>query len=111
MACRAVLINPATRPWDAIEAFLGEQKTSDGRLVVIKKEYAEQLRALKAIPFKDPSQVLVALSTADEVLNWKEARDAFSDSPLLMLENADHAVSHFARYVSQVIDFLTERKG
>ena len=102
VACRAVLINPATRPWDAIEAFLGEQKTSDGRLVVIKKEYAEQLRAL---------QVLVALSTADEVLNWKEARDAFSDSPLLMLENADHAVSHFARYVSQVIDFLTERKG
>ena len=69
------------------------------------------MRALKAIPFKDPSQVLVALSTADEVLNWKEARDAFSDSPLLMLENADHAVSHFARYVSQVIDFLTERKG
>lgn len=111
VACRAVLINPAIRPWDAIEAFLGEQKTSDGRLVVIKKEYAEQLRALKAIPFKDPSQVLVALSTADEVLNWKEARDAFSDSPLLMLENADHAVSHFARYVSQVIDFLTERKG
>ena len=111
VACRAVLINPATHPWDAIDSFLGEQTTSAGRLVVIKKEYADQLRSLKAMPFIKPSRVLIALSTADEVLNWKEARDAFSHSPLLMLENADHAGSQFARYVSQVIDFLTEQKG
>lgn len=110
-AYRAVLINPAVRPWDFIEPFVGECKASDGRLVVVKKAYAEQLRKLKTVELQDPLQVLVALSTADEVLDWKEARKAFTGSPFLMLENENHAVSRFARYVSQVVDFLTERKG
>lgn len=109
--CRAVLINPAVRPWDYLEPYRGIQKTRAGAEVLVRSEYAEELRALDFVKLKSPKNILLVLSTADEVLDYHEAEKRFPLSPVLKLEDENHAVSGFEHIVSRVVDFLSPQKG
>ena len=40
---RTLLINPAVRPWLFVEKYLGEQKTADGRTLLIRPDFAQSL--------------------------------------------------------------------
>ncbi len=109
--CKTVLINPATEPWLTIKSYVGEQKTRDGRVVLVKEEYGKELQSLETKVLKYPEKMLLVLSLADEVLNWKETEKRFSMVKTLKLPNEDHAVSGFEKIVSQVIDYFVPQKG
>ena len=109
--CKTVLINPATAPWLTIKNFLGKQLTRDGKVVVVKEEYGAELQSLYSDVVKYPERMLLVLSLADEVLNWKETEKRFSMVKTLKLPNEDHAVSGFSKIVSQVVDYFVPQKG
>ena len=78
---RTLLINPAVRPWLFVEKYLGEQKTADGRTLLIRPDFAQSL-------------------------DWHEALRAYPASPQYVIEGSDHAVSDIDRYADALTDFL-----
>ncbi len=109
--CKTVLINPATEPWLTIKNFLGKQVTREGKVVFVKEAYGAELQELQVKEVKYPERMLLVLSMADEVLNWKETEKRFSMVKTLKLPNEDHAVSGFSKIVSEVVDYLVPQKG
>lgn len=104
---RAVLINPAVRPWEIVKHYNGEYKSFAGdKTVRVTPEYASDLLALDAAPFSDPSRVLMLLSTGDEVLDWTEAAARYAGAQSIVIEGSDHRVSNFEDYAAGVRDFL-----
>jgi uncharacterized protein len=94
-----------------LEPYKGFQKTRAGTEVLVRGEYAEQLRSLNFAQLKSPKNLLLVLSTADEVLDYHEAEKRFPLSPVIKLEGENHAVSGFEHIVSRVVDFLAPQKG
>lgn len=103
---RTLLINPAVRPWLFVEKYLGEQKTADGRTLLIRPDFAQSLEAMRPGAFASPQQVLVTVTTGDEVLDWHEALRVYPASPQYVIEGSDHAVSDIDRYADALTDFL-----
>ena len=109
IGCRAVLINPAVRPWAFVRDFLGEQTVyGTGRKVLITEDYERQLRELDTPSITIPSRYFVLLSTGDEVLDWHEADRKYRQSPRVLVEGGDHQVSCFERYVRLVADYCAD---
>lgn len=104
--CKAVLINPAMRPWLALQNFLGEQTTREGKRVFVKESYGSELQRLQVKKLKHPERIFLVLSLADEVLNWKESEQCFPLVKTLKLPGEDHTVRGFSKIVSQVVDYL-----
>ena len=104
---RAALLNPAVEPWDIVKLYNGEYKsfTAD-KIVRVTPDYADQLRALDAAPFADPTRVLMVLCTGDEVLDWRRAATRFSDVQSIVIDGSDHRISCFEEYAAAVRDFL-----
>lgn len=104
--CRAVLINPAVRPWEFVRAHLGESAEAPGGAVVtLSQAYAEQLESLDSPAPCGPERCLVLLSTADEVLDWREADRKYSGCARILIEGGDHRISHFEQYSEAVADY------
>lgn len=106
---RAALLNPAVEPWEIVKFYNGEYKSFTGdRTVRVTPDYAEQLRALDAQPFADPSKVLMMLCTGDEVLDWQRAARRFPNVQSIVIEGSDHRISCFEDYAESVCNFLLD---
>ena len=103
---RAVLVNPAVTPWEIVEEYLGPQTVADGRTLVVKPEFADQLRDIAVKAFSVPSRILLMLTTGDEVLDWREAAAKYHDSASVIVDGSDHMMSDFADYVESVMRFV-----
>lgn len=104
---RAVLINPAARPWEIVKHYNGEYQSFTGdKIVRVTPEYAQDLRALDAAPFSDPGRVLMLLTTGDEVLDWTIAAARYAGAQSIVIEGGDHRISNFEEYAVGVRDFL-----
>ena len=106
---RAVLINPAVRPWLVVGQYLGEQTIyGTNRTVSVREDFADMLRELAAGDLPDPRRVMTLLATGDELLDWREAAVLYSHSPSIVIDGSDHQVSEFDEYVGRVCAFLSE---
>lgn len=92
---------------DIVKLYNGEYKSFTGdKIVRVTPDYADQLRALDAAPFADPTRVLMVLCTGDEVLDWRRAATRFSDVQSIVIDGSDHRISCFEEYAAAVRDFL-----
>ena len=71
---RAVLINPAVRPFDDLAPFAGTQTNlyTGEAFEVIEAHFAE-LRALRVARITRPERYFLLVRTGDEILDWREA--------------------------------------
>lgn len=110
--CRSVLLNPAVRPWDFVKDHLGEQEVAGGsRTITVSGAYAGQLLKLKVPAPKVPERMLVLLSTADEVLDWREADMKYREAARIHIEGGDHQISNFDQYCEAVADYCCRGLG
>ena len=104
--CRALLMNPAVRPWEHVEAHLGERIVSaSGRTVEITRQFAKELHSLEVPAPTDPERYLLLLSTADEVLDWREADRKYDGCPRILIEGGDHRIGNFDQYCEAAADW------
>lgn len=104
--CRAVLLNPAVRPWEFVKDYMGEQPTVAGdRTVNVTPDFVRQLRELDVPEVTRPERYLVLLSTADETLDWREADAKYREATRVLIPGGDHRISAFADYCEAVTDF------
>ena len=102
---RAVLINPAIRPYVGLEAALGTQKNlHTGTEYQLTREHLAQWRAFEA-PRIDPERYLVLLETGDEVLDWRDAALRYEGARMVVRDGGDHSLQSFPEHLPRILAF------
>jgi len=107
----AVLVNPAIKPFDLLEDYIGEQKNPYTKIVYqVTKQHMLDLKAIEknAPNFNDEQKnnYLVMVQTGDEVLNYQQAVDKFQHCRLIIEQGGDHSFVGFDKKLPVIADFL-----
>lgn len=106
LGCRAVLLNPAIRPYDDLRAYLGAQAVyfSDAT-IDMKPEYLDELRAIDVPRITRPERYFLVAATGDELIDWRTMVEKYAGCRQRVIEGSDHALSDFASYLDEVLAF------
>lgn len=103
--CRAVLLNPAIRPYEHLRARVGHQVDFAGRAVEVRPEHLDELRALEVSALRRTQRYLLVAATGDELLDYREMVERYAGCPTRLVEGSDHALSDFDRHLPAVLEF------
>ena len=102
---RAVLINPAVRPYDLLGLLLGpQQNLYTGERYELAPQHMQELRALE-IEHLHPERYLLLAETGDEVLDYRDAVARYAGARQIVLEGGDHSFSRFADHIDTILRF------
>jgi predicted esterase YcpF (UPF0227 family) len=102
---RAVLVNPAVRPYELLAGETGPQKNLyTGEKYEFTAAHVAALRALETGAIT-PSRYLLMVQTGDEVLDYRQAVDRYRGCRQLVIEGGDHGFSDFEKYLVGVLEF------
>ena len=102
----AVLINPAVKPYQLLENYLGKNINHySGEVYELTPEHIEELQDLDIEYISKPHRYLVMLQTGDEVLDYSQAFVKFSGSRMIVEEGGDHSFTSFESHIDSILDF------
>jgi len=103
---RAVLVNPAVRPYELLRRALGVQKNlHTGAEYEFSERHLEELAALEVPAIQRPERYLLMVETGDEVLDYRQAVTRYRGCRQIVIEGGDHGFSDFDRYLDTVLEF------
>ena len=103
---RAVLVNPAIRPYEDLAPYAGTHTnlyTGDA-FEVIEEHFAE-LRALAVERVTRPERYFLLVRTGDEVLDWREAVAFYAGAGQYVAGGGDHSWADFTPEIPAVLRF------
>ncbi|KLN67105.1 MULTISPECIES: esterase YqiA [Vibrio] len=104
---KAVVVNPAVKPYELLVDYLGEQENPYTKeRYLLEAKHIEELRALDTPYIETPSDFWLLQQTEDEVLDYKQAVEHFSGAKQNVEQGGDHSFIDFERYPAQIIEFL-----
>jgi predicted esterase YcpF (UPF0227 family) len=110
-ALRAVLVNPAVRPYELLAGHVGRQKNfHSGEEYDFTLQYVADLHALEVAAIT-PWRYLLMVETGDEVLDYRDAVERYRGAQRIVVDGGDHGFSDFAAYIGPVLDFCGEFYG
>ena len=102
---RAVLVNPAVRPYELLAGYVGRQKNlHTGEEYDFTAQHISELRVLD-VEAITAERYLLLVETADEVLDYRQAVGKYRGAQQLVIEGGDHGFSDFADYLDRVLAF------
>lgn len=105
-ARKALLINPAVRPWLRFHQYLGPQQNySTGERWELTEAHVAALARLETPPPQDPERFVVWLQTGDETLDYREAVDFYHGCRLDIQQGGDHAYQGFEGRIPELLAF------
>ncbi|MFN3712232.1 MAG: YqiA/YcfP family alpha/beta fold hydrolase [Alcanivoracaceae bacterium] len=103
---RAVLINPAVRPWRLLGQHQGELANyHTGDRHTLEPGWADELRHYEVADLRTPEKLLAMLQTGDETLNWRDAWDYYADCHLYRTLGGSHGFDDFDAVIPLVLRF------
>jgi uncharacterized protein len=103
---KAVLLNPAVRPYELLSAHLGvQQNLHSGERYEFTALHLEELRALE-VPAVTAQLYLLIIATGDEVLDYRAAVQRYHGCRQVVIEGSDHGLSGFASHLDAVFDHV-----
>ncbi len=104
--CRAVLLNPAIRPYEDLKTHLGTQPVfhSDAS-IDMKPEYLDELQALDTPRITRPERYLLIAATGDALIDWKTMVAKYAGARQRIIEGGDHELSDFSGFIDEVLAF------
>ena len=101
----AVLVNPAVRPGELLQSYLGRQTNlyTSAQYEFTEAHLAE-IRALE-VERVTPARYLLMVQTADEVLDYRDAVAKYRGCEQLVIEGGDHGFSDFERHLDTALRF------
>jgi predicted esterase YcpF (UPF0227 family) len=104
--CRAVLINPAIRPYEDLAPYAGTQTNLyTGHTFEVIEEHFAELRALEVERITRPERYFLLVRTGDEVLDWHEAVAFYAGAWQYVAGGGDHSWADFAPEIPAVLRF------
>lgn len=107
----AVLINPAIKPFERLEEYIGEQKNPyTGITYQVTAQHMLDLKTIEqnAPNFDDQQKnnYLVMVQTGDEVLDYQQAVEKYQHCRLIVEQGGDHSFIGFDTKLPIIADFL-----
>ena len=107
---RAVLINPAIRPYDDLAPYAGTQTNLyTGEAFEVIDEHFAQLRSLRVARITRPERYFLLVRSGDEVLDWREAVAFYGGAWQYVAGGGDHGWTDFGGEVPAVLRFAGVR--
>ncbi len=107
---RAVLINPAVKPYLLLQDYLGEQRNvHSGEVQLVTTAQIEELRSIEVTELRQPENFLLMLQTGDETLDYRQAAEKYAQAELFIEPGGDHSFQGFDRQLPRILDFLLSR--
>jgi predicted esterase YcpF (UPF0227 family) len=102
---RAVLVNPAVRPYTLLAKFIGPQTN-----LYTNAHYeltARDIDALRELEVEriTPRRYLVMVATGDEVLDYRDALERYRGAEQRVFEGEDHGFSSFGEQIDEALRF------
>ena len=106
---KLVLINPAVRPYELFDDYLGPQENEyTGEKWELTVEYVEQIKQLEIECIDFPKNILLLAQTDDEVLDYRKAQEKYSTAVQLIQEGGNHSFEHFEKVLPMIFEFLSD---
>ena len=107
---RAVLINPAIRPYEDLLPYAGTQTNLySGEMFEVIEAHFEELRAMRVPRITRPERYFLLVRTGDEVLDWREAVAFYGGAWQYVAGGGDHGWADFASEIPAVLQFAGVR--
>jgi predicted esterase YcpF (UPF0227 family) len=107
---RAVLINPALRPFDDLRPYAGTQTNlHTGESFEVTAAHFAELAALRVARITRPERCFLLVQTGDEVLDWREAVAFYGGAFQYVEGGGDHAFRGFAAQIPAILRFARVR--
>ncbi len=102
----AVLINPAVKPFELMNDYLGEQLNPYTQEVYqVEKSYISDLIALEQKKLAK-NNYLVMVQTGDEVLDYQQAVEKYQQCKLIVQPGGDHSFVEFDNMLPDIVNFF-----
>ncbi|APE00890.1 esterase YqiA [Alteromonas mediterranea] len=104
---KAVLINPAVRPYELLQSFIGthENPYSKEQFEIVEGDIGV-IKALEAESITDQARYKVLLQTEDETLDYRLAAEKYAQSHLVIEEGGDHSFVGYENHLPAIAEFL-----
>jgi predicted esterase YcpF (UPF0227 family) len=103
---KAVLVNPAVRPYEGLRQFLGaQQNLYTGARYTLTQAHLDELAALDVPAITHPERYLLMVETGDEVLDYRHAVERYRGCRQMVIGGGDHAFKDFGEYLETVLEF------
>ena len=105
--CRAVLLNPATRPAAGLAKYLGPQTMfhDASQSFELLPVHLDELRALEVTSITRPERYFLIAATGDALLDWRDMVAFYPGARHRVIAGSDHGLSDFADHVDGVLAF------
>lgn len=105
LGARAVLVNPAVRPYELLAPAIGPQKNLyTHQHYEFTQGHLDELRALE-VGHITPQRYLLITATGDEVLDYRDGVARYAGCEQIIVNGSDHGFREFAGYIDPVIAF------
>ena len=103
---KAVLINPAIRPFESLAAYLGPQRNPyTGVSYELTREHFAELEAMRVSRITHPERYLLLVQTGDELLDYRAAVAYYGGAWQLVEGGGDHAYREFGAQIATILRF------
>ena len=105
--CRAVLLNPSTRPAASLARYLGGQTMyhDPSQTFELLPQHLDELAAIQVDAITLAQRYLLLAATGDELLDWREMVAFYAGARQIVIEGSDHGLSDFATWLDEVLAF------
>ncbi len=104
---RAVVVNPAIKPYELLQDYLGEQiHPYTNETYTLERKHTKQLQEVDVAVLNTPSDFWLLQQQGDELLDYRQAVEKFAGSKQTVEQGGDHSFVGFERYPEQIISFL-----
>ncbi|WP_430460586.1 YqiA/YcfP family alpha/beta fold hydrolase [Thalassolituus sp. LLYu03] len=103
----AVLVNPAVRPFDLFEHYLGPNTHFyTGEVHELTLEHIAQLQAMNHDQIQNPHRLLLLLQTGDETLDYRQAAALYRQCPSWTEGGGNHSFDHFIERMPMILQWV-----
>lgn len=103
---RAVVVNPAIRPYHDLRPYVGMQTNLyTGEAFVVTEAHFDELRALAVRRITRPERYFLLAQSADEVLDYREAVGFYGGAFQYLESGGDHAFAGFGAQLPAILRF------
>lgn len=104
-ALRALLVNPAVKPYTLLHHYLGPQKNLyTGAAYELTPQHIAELEVMEVRTIT-PERYLLLTCTGDEVLDYREGVEKYRGARQWVVDGGDHGFSDFANYIGVALEF------
>ena len=103
---KAVLVNPAVRPFELLMDYLGQQENPyTGEVYQVTEQHMHELQALYQEKISTQNY-MVMVQTGDEVLDYRQAVEKYQHSRLIVQDGGDHSFINFEAMLPSIMSFI-----